>query len=351
MSRKYSNNQVKKAGKVLKSVLESSDAEVEHAQNILTYWRTIHAAPLNTFQATLRGKLKKLEFSGALVAQRIKRSESIVAKLVRERTMKLSTMQDIAGLRAVVKNVEQVRTLEENYRKTVFSHSLISEDDYIQNPAHSGYRGIHFIYEYSNASQIESHGLKLELQLRTLIQHAWATSVETMGTFLEKPLKASQGPEDWLSYFRLVSAGFALLEKTPVPTAYQGCSVIKVFSEIRSESTRLEVNEKLSAFTVAVNHISQRYRNSKYHLITLNIKKRVVSIKNYPGSQLAQANKDYTNIEKEVNLGAPIQAVLVSAGSIENLRKAYPNYFLDTKEFIDKLEIIFHLLRKMEDKA
>jgi|UPI000372F8B9 ppGpp synthetase/RelA/SpoT-type nucleotidyltranferase len=350
MSRLYSNNQVKKAGKVLKSALDYSDSEVEFAQNVLTYWRTIHAIPLNTFQGTLRSKLKKLGFSDALVAQRIKRSESIVSKLGRERTMKLSTMQDIAGLRAVVKNIEQVRNLEENYRATIFSHSLINEVDYIQNPAHSGYRGIHLIYEYSNPSQIEADGLKLELQLRTLIQHAWATAVETMGTFLEKPLKSSQGPEDWLLYFRLVSAGFALLEKTPVPAAYQDHTMLEVFSKIRSESVRLQVNEKLSAFTVAVNHISQRSRNSKYHLITLNTKKRVVSIKNYSGSQLAQANIDYTNIEKEVNSGAPIQAVLVSAGSIENLRKAYPNYFLDTKEFIDKLEIIYHLLRKMESK-
>jgi len=350
MSRRYSNNQIKKAGEVLKSVLEHSDSEVEAAQGVLTYWRTIHAAPLNTFQATLRGKLKKLGFSDALVAQRTKRSESIVSKLCRERTMKLSTMQDIAGLRAVVKNIEQVRTLEENYRTTIFSHSLVGEDDYIQNPAHSGYRGIHFIYKYSNSAQVEAHGLKLELQLRTQVQHAWATAVETMGTFLKEPLKSSQGPEDWLSYFRLVSAGFALLENTPTPTAYQDYSMIDVYREIKSESARLEVNEKLSAFTVAVNHISQRYRNSKYHLITLNTKKRIVSIKNYSARQLAQANIDYTHIEKEVNSGAPIQTVLVSAGSIENLRKAYPNYFLDTKEFIDKLEIIFHLLKKMENK-
>jgi len=348
MSRRYSNNQVKKAGKVLKSVLEHSDSEVETAQNILTYWRTIHAPTLNTFQATLRGKLKKLGFSDALVAQRIKRSESIVSKLIRESTMKLSTMQDIAGLRVVVKNIEQVRILEENYRGTIFSHLLISEDDYIKNPAHSGYRGIHFIYEYSNPSQVEAHGLKLELQFRTLIQHAWATSVETMGTFLDKPLKSSQGPEDWLSYFRLVSAGFSLLENTRVPTAHQNDSVIDIFRRIKEESIRLEVNEKLNAFTVAVNHISKNNLSSKYYLVTLNTEKRVVSIKNYSARQLEQANIDYTNIEKEVNAGAPIQAVLVSAGSIENLKKAYPNYFLDTKEFIDKLGIIFHRLRKLE---
>ena len=32
--------------------------------------------------------------------------------------------------------------------------------------------------------------------------------------------------------------------------------------------------------------------------------------------------------------GANRQAVLVATGPLDNLRRAYPNYFLDTREFI-----------------
>ncbi len=104
MSRKHSNNKVKNAGEVLSYPHKFSNLEYEDAQNILTYWRTIHASTFNTFQSTLRDKLKRLGYSNYLIAQRLKRADSIVSKLRRFPRMKLSTMQDIAGLRAIVKN-------------------------------------------------------------------------------------------------------------------------------------------------------------------------------------------------------------------------------------------------------
>ena len=124
MKRKYSNNQVKLAGQILKSPYDYLPQEIEFAQTVLTYWRTIHAYPINTFQATLRDKLIRLGYNDALVAQRLKRVVSIVAKLERFPNMKLSTMQDIAGLRAIVKNIFQVRSLEKDYKNSIFKHIL-----------------------------------------------------------------------------------------------------------------------------------------------------------------------------------------------------------------------------------
>lgn len=122
MKRKYSNNQIKKAGKILVSPASYSDDEKVFANEVLTYWRTIHATPINTFQSTLRRKLEKLGYKQAIIAQRLKRSFSIVSKLERFPNMKLSTMQDIAGIRAIVKNINEVRNLEENYLQTRFAH-------------------------------------------------------------------------------------------------------------------------------------------------------------------------------------------------------------------------------------
>lgn len=39
-------------------------------------------------------------------------------------------------------------------------------------------------------------------------------------------------------------------------------------------------------------------------------------------------------------LATSVQVVLVSAGSIESLKRAYPNYFLDTHEFLKQLDKI-----------
>lgn len=345
--RKYSNNEIKKAGKILAKPLEFSTQEYEDAQNTLTYWRTIHAPAINTFQATLRDKLKRYGFKDYLIAQRLKRAVSIVSKLERFSAMKLSTMQDIAGLRAILKNIDQVRNLENSYRTSNFNHLLVDDKDYISKPAISGYRGIHLVYEYVNPKNAEANGLKIELQIRTKLQHTWATAVETMGTFLNYSLKSSQGPVDWLEYFALISAGFAILEKSPVPLQFSSLTEKEIFQKIIDDSLKLDVSSKLRAFSVAGEHIAQNGVNSKYNLITLNLEKRVVNVKNYSARQLEQANIDYTNIEKEINKGAKIQAVLVSTDSIESLRKTYPSYFLDSHEFLEKLNLIYSRLQKI----
>lgn len=347
MRKKYSNNEIKLAGKILADASCYTPEQLDFAQTVLTYWRTIHAYPINTFQATLRDKLNRHKFTDTLIAQRLKRTVSIVSKLKRFPNMKLSTMQDIAGLRAIVKNIDQVRALEKSYRESNFKHILKDDKDYILNPASSGYRGVHLIYQYINEKNLDSNGLRIELQIRTKLQHTWATAVETMGTFLDYSLKSSQGPVNWLDYFALVSAGFSILEKCPVPQKYVNLSNKELFQKIIEETKQLNVSEKLRAFTVAADHIVQTNVNSKYNLITLNLDKRVVNIKSYSARQLEQANIDYTNIEKEINKGAPIQAVLVSTGSIDSLRKAYPSYFLDTQEFLNKLNLIYNRHQKM----
>ncbi|MCX2837268.1 RelA/SpoT domain-containing protein [Salinimicrobium sp. MT39] len=346
--RKYSNNEVKEAGKILVSPHSYSNQEILYARNILTYWRTIHAGPINTFQATLRDKIYRLGYKNVVIAQRLKRAVSIVSKLNRFSNMKLSTMQDIAGLRAIVNNVNQVRKVEKSYRESTFTHILKDEKDYIKEPAYSGYRGIHLIYQYVNPNKPESDGLRIEVQIRSKLQHTWATAVETMGTFLDYSLKSSQGPVNWLEYFSLVSAGFAILEDCPLPSQHVGRSEKDIFKDIVDESNKLRVEEKLRGFSVAADHIFAKSTNSKYNLITLNLEKRVVNVKSYSARYLEQANTDYTKIESEISDGAPLQCVLVSTNKIDSLRKAYPSYFLDTQEFLKKLNLIHAKLRRLE---
>lgn len=62
MKRQYSNNEVKNAGKILTLPDQFSSQDFQFAQDVLTYWRTIHAGPINTFQATLRDKLDRLGY-------------------------------------------------------------------------------------------------------------------------------------------------------------------------------------------------------------------------------------------------------------------------------------------------
>lgn len=113
--------------------------------------------------------------------------------------MRLARMQDIGGVRGVVNTIKEVRELQGQYQDTTrFTHELIRGDDYISYPKDDGYRGVHLVYRYNNTlarngSTEQYTGLLVELQLRTKLQHTWATAVETMGTFKGKSFKSHEG--------------------------------------------------------------------------------------------------------------------------------------------------------------
>lgn len=201
----YSKGAVNRAGIAL--VSKNSEGHAE-AKRVLDNWRVCHVAPLNSFQTSLRRKLSKID-DNALVSQRLKRTPSILSKLERNSGMQLARMQDIGGIRAVVQNMPKVSEIESAYKKGTKAFSIVNGGkNYINYPKDSGYRSVHMIFKCKN-------GFSIELQVRTIIQHAWATAVETMGTFLEHSLKSSEGPDEWLSFFSLASSAFAILESTP----------------------------------------------------------------------------------------------------------------------------------------
>lgn len=337
---KFSKNQVNHAGEILISKTDDFDKWFS-AYETLSNWRACHGYPINTFQATLRQKLKKID-SDALVAQRLKRMPSILNKLERFPGMNLSRMQDIGGLRAVVGSVHQLQKLHHNYKESRFTHSLISEYDYVSNPKDSGYRSIHLIYKYKLKDISPYDGFQLELQLRTKLQHAWATAVETVGTFLEHSLKSSEGPDMWLKFFSLAGSAFAHLEDSPLVPGYELLDKAGTFSATTVESQRLGVRDMLAGYSSAVKAIPTGTSRGAYYLVELNLKgeQKSVSIIPFARDQLEKANVEYSKAEKRAASGEDIQVVLVSAGSVESLRRAYPNYFLDTHDFLRQLKRI-----------
>lgn len=300
--------------------------------------------------ALLRLRLKAIG-GESIVAQRMKRAPSIVLKLRRFGGMRLARMQDIGGLRAVVSSVSKVRRLEAGYRNSQFKHELVSSKDYIAHPKTDGYRGIHLIYRYSNDRAPDYEGLSLELQFRTRLQHAWATAVETMGTFLGQALKSGQGEHEWRNFFVKASAALAVIEKCPPVPGYESSSTLEIYREVFEAERALRVLDKLNGFAIAADRITTERGQGAYHLVVLNSEDRTVQIRPYPIARLDQANIDYAEIEKQSNLGAPIEAVLVSAGPVDALRKAYPNYFLDTQAFVTQITKVINEYTRLTGRS
>jgi len=329
---RFSKPEINRAGKILASDKPNPNDWL-WAYEVLANWRACHGYSINTFQSLLRKRLKTID-KNAIVAQRLKRAPSVISKLQRFSTMKLSQMQDIGGLRAVVSSPSRVRKLEMAYRESNFKHELVSYKNYIDEPKPDGYRSIHLVYRYGNDHAPEYDGLLLEIQLRTKLQHAWATAVETMSTFLGQALKSGEGERPWREFFEIASAAFTFVEgTTPVP-GYEHLSREEVFSRLAECESDLHVLNKLQGFSIAANHITAEKGTGSYHLVVLSSDTRRVSIHPFPKTELEQANIEYAKIEERAQRGEKIEAVLVSAGPVEALRKAYPNYFLDTHQFV-----------------
>ncbi len=311
---------------------------------LVNKWRACHAYPINTFQSTLRQKLRNAKYSpDSIVAQRLKRFVTIIGKLIDDKRLTLTTMQDIGGVRAIVKSLEEVYELRQEYLSSKHFAAMIEHGsckDYIEKPKESGYRSVHLIFKYQNQLNNAYDGLRIEMQIRTKLQHLWATAVEVMGTFRGEKLKSGQGDEKWQQFFAYVSSYFAYREKCqpvfPDLTEKETCL------EIRKLELELGAIEMMSGFTVAAKEIHQKIgRKSSYYLIVLDSKKQTVNITAYDRDSIEKAFGDYSKIElTNAEEKKEIEAVLVSAGKVGDLKKAYPNFFLDTREFVKELIII-----------
>lgn len=332
----YPRHLVNQAGRALALATDFEQGLSEDLLEVIGNWRAAHSFPLNTLKLWLVKKSLQVDQHG-LVAQRLKRLSSIALKLRRFPDMKLTQMQDVGGCRAIVADVKGVNALRAMYAESEIRHELVHEDDYIDCPKESGYRGIHLIYRYKSDKTTAFNGLKIEVQLRSRLQHAWATAVETVGTFSQQALKSSQGQEDWLRFFSLMGSAIALRERCAL---VPGTPVInrELYGELRDYARRLDVVKRLRLYATSLN-ISERSgteKNAQYFLLELDPAAMRIKITGYRSSELEKASRDYLKVEKRVlsRVGGP-DAVLVSGESLSALKRTYPNYFLDTSRFTE----------------
>ncbi|HBT96814.1 MAG TPA: (p)ppGpp synthetase [Desulfobulbaceae bacterium] len=332
----FSKNRINRIGEILTDA-QASSAERDEALALLSEWRSLHWYPLSQFYMMLsRNHVPKIEPTG-IVAQRLKRLPTIIDKLKnRQQTMKLARMQDIGGLRVILSSVTKIRRLEERIGQSRWKHQqrLNNRRDYITEPRSSGYRGIHLVYEYQSATKPEYDGLLIEIQLRTRLQHLWATAVETVGFFYQESLKSSLGSDMWLDFFRLASALFALEEKQRPATEFQNESKEALSMRLREY---MERNSILDLFR-AIPLLSAKFSTNKgVKYLLLRTDSKTVSV--IPFEKEIEANAVYGELEQSANsMGGIVQVALVSVNNLKKLSWAYPNFLLNTSDFLKHLD-------------
>lgn len=344
--KEYSKSKTDEAGEILRNSL-SKEKDKNNALIILSNWRGSHSYPMHIFKKRLKNVSKKIDKT-ALSVQRLKRVPSIIKKLNRHYdknrpTMKLTQMQDIAGCRVVMPNVKLANKIyQEYYIKGDLKHKKVNEKNYISNPKKDGYRSIHLIYRYSSdKGKKDYNGLLIEIQIRSKLQHLWATAVETVDFFTKQAIKSNEGHKDWVTFFKLVSSAFAKFENCPiVPDTPNDKD--ELYSLIRQKEKELQVRTKMKHWTNSIRYFDELKNKTKsqFFLLELDTIQEKLTITSYSKRNEQKAILDYAKAEKRIYGKKEYDVVLVGADTTQDLKKAYPNYFLDTREFLKYLDKI-----------
>lgn len=332
----YSMKKVRKAGGRLAGQILYTDDDVREVFSVANSWRNSHFYPMRSVYFCVAHRLRKAEIAGDL-ASRAKRMPSIRRKL-NETTVKLDQMNDIGGCRAILDDIEGVHRLTKMIRES-FPHKLRQEWHYIEQPKDDGYRSHHLVFEFAprNRSQEAIAGRRVELQLRTRLQHSWATAVEAVGLFNNEDLKHHKGSDEWLRLFRLVSAEFAHVEGCPIgPGLPNRNDRIKEIKELNKNLKAVPALENIMAATNYVENF--QFDHGKYFLIHYK-PDHTVEVESFYEPLQITARYDYLEKEAHEN-GGRSKVVIVEVSRIEKLTKIYPNYFGDVSLFVNNLKRI-----------
>ena len=347
--KEISKSKIDNAALILADNKNHSALEIDESLEIVNGWKAIHNYPLHVFKNRLKRVSEKID-KNSLSAQRLKRISSILKKLNRKYdgnkpTMKLTQMQDIAGCRVVMSDIKQVRVLfEKYYSNGDLKHKKINVKDYISSPKLDGYRSIHVVYRYnSDKGKKEYNGLLVEIQIRSKLQHLWATAVETVDFFTRQAIKSNQGEENWKNFFKLVSSAFARMENSPI-VSQTPQNEKELYLQIKELENELQIRKKMKQWTESVKYFDNFKKNKKtqFYLLELDVVLERLNISAFTKSEENKALFAYSAAENKIYNRKEYDVVLVSADNIKDLKRAYPNYFLDTKEFLRYLENILN---------
>ncbi|MAI41393.1 MAG: (p)ppGpp synthetase [Gammaproteobacteria bacterium] len=317
-----SKSRVNRAGQ---RVREGS-ANTEDLQ-VIDEWRAAHRAVLNTFKANLRryGTGKDIIFG-----QRHKRKRTIFNKLERFPSMNLARMDDVAGCRLIFKSINELYSFREHFHKARFKHKRRNTDnkdkyDYIKYPKESGYRGVHDVYEYDVNSSVGRplKGLYVEIQYRTLVQHAWATTIEVIGFITESQPKFQHGDTRYESVMKMASEILARAHekmKGPLPEL-DDRDLVTNFIAAEKELGLLHMLRGLNS--------ADKIISAKRNAILIISEGKPLEVRQYRDA--TDALRALFEFEKEM---PDRDIVLVRADTSEDVRLAFKNYFSDASDFL-----------------
>ncbi|MDR1300604.1 MAG: RelA/SpoT domain-containing protein [Candidatus Nomurabacteria bacterium] len=325
----YSKNQINNAG----LVIAKNYGDIK-ALRLINSWREIHIESMDVVFSNIKVLAPN---TNTIIAERLKRLSTIVDKVQRFPTMRLSSMQDIAGVRIILPDITDIQRFIKKATKPTADYKPVKlPTNYIADPKSDGYRGVHVVYKFTDS------GLFVELQIRSHLQHVWATAIESMGIYLDQPFKNGGGDGQWREFFALVSSAFAYFESSDPIKRHKKIGLAGIYKKIEKLNGEIDavahiqsfakMGETLNTSIQTARKLSKMVtpKKSKYALMSLDLQKKEVKVKLFSKNKSQRVMQAYKKMEKR---SSRYDQVLVSVSKMSELAEAYPNYFLDLQQF------------------
>lgn len=331
-SRQYSNSQYAKLGdRIRKDITNISKSDYE----MLQYLRTSYKEPLSIIFRHIENLAHNID-NNCVCTYRVKRIESIISKLLRFPEMCVNRAEDIAGCRCIMSSDNAVYAL---YNRILKKQDKLpfeikgKVNDYIANPKHSGYKSLHLNVVLKNDNR------RIEIQLRSIEQHNWATLVEISDLLYGLKIKEN-GEESSPQLYRL----HQLLSKSHKSLSFKE---IQEISDIIIEHNYLQkIGGVFAKNYVAVRKhwYSLKLRDKHFFLISTGI----------DGVPDIQGFQDFDSAEKKYfeqfilnTTNRNIVLTHLQKTDFAKISVAYSNYFLTFNNTI--IRILFFLSRAVEE--
>lgn len=333
----HTKNQIKKAGENIRK-----GEDVENSIEVIRNYRAAHLYPLTIIKNLVWKKAQKVS-NTIIIVRRLKRLPTIIDKLTRKtldgvnsNSISIVRMQDIGGCRVIVDNKEELIRLNELLNSSRSVHKTKPPTDYTVKNKNTGYRGIHRVYQcYGKKTDHDWKGFLIEVQLRTKLQHLWATTVEVVDLCEGKTLKTNpfNADKDWIEFFQIMSDfladddGFIFLDN-------KAKSLMK--KRLQYLNQKLTATDKLLSFNKVFSNKELMQEHSKHRYVVLAIDKSSATV--YCSFYMEKEKNKALNVYSDVEDDPSLNGLFVEIDDIRNLQKAYPNYLIDTTFFVDKFD-------------
>lgn len=328
-----------KAGQRIAESEEPSTGDIE----IVGRWRDAH---LPALEAALDVLCQVTGGDPAYVlAGRLKKFPTIVDKLKRKKgndRHQLKNMGDIAGCRIIVKDLHS----QEEMRDRILALPQFSPDrlhDYVEEPRPSGYTAIHAYGDFE-VPQLDKP-LSVEVQIRTVKQHLWATSVEIYDSLMGTRLKFGSSDDFSAVMFCLLS--YILNLRDMEDESMLSEDNLSEFEDVVTRASNLlnsnsGILDRLMAADDSFFVLpTPPHSEGDLFLLDANFGEQLVSLTPVPRNQAVDKYKKIeSQYEKPECKLERHDVVLVSTDDIKQLESAYPNYFMDASAFVNLLTSI-----------